>query len=379
MAEGMIMGRGGGAGLNYKIIMQEEAPALPTENTIWVVNNAKLTDYAIAPENPFCTRIRSDLVEDELAIAGVFGSDGVVSAQNTTNLEVYTEEYAMVDYGAVYAYNYKLSEAKAQWLAICEYKADKTFIKRTVLVNAVTGTLAAGTYTPSSENVCYVRFNWRTFGDSACSVEFYGDEAEFTKSDTKDGTLWIKTIEHCGVPLPVFKKNNLTVYLASAWVLKLPMEGASAVLGSWVKKNAFIYQGGEQLFIEAVKDLYTESDQCPRVTGGWMKTSGTLTFNSDHMHIKGSTGRVVTTYPIDTTGFKEILFYVKSPSASATSQVGIGTTQTAFVASAEVAKGVDGYEEVLVDVSDYQGMYYVQVYTTASTQGCYIRHVCLRG
>lgn len=148
---------------------------------------------------------------------------------------------------------------------------------------------------------------------------------------------------------------------------------------AWNKAEAYIYQNGEWQLVQKVKHLYNAGDQCESVSGGWIKKSGTLTVNEDSLHIKGSTGRAVTTNLIDTTGFTAIEFDIMCTSASAKTQVGIGTSQTAFVASELGEQGMEDYTTVQVLVSDYQGMYYAQVYTTASSAGCYIKAVRLVG
>lgn len=149
--------------------------------------------------------------------------------------------------------------------------------------------------------------------------------------------------------------------------------------GVWNKAEAYIYQDGTWHLVQKIKHLYNSGDQCASVSGSWKKQSGTLTVNEDSLHIKGSTGRVVTTNLIDTTGFTAIEFDIMCTSSSAKTQVGIGTSQTAFVASELGELAMADYMTVRVLVSDYQGMYYAQVYTTATSVGCYVKAVRLVG
>lgn len=205
--------------------------------------------------------------------------------------------------------------------------------------------------------------------------EVYAQEAEpgMTASGILEmlpvGSIWI-TPEYAVHSVNLVKKGAIRIGIGAVYQLEGDV---------WNKAEAYIYQMGEWHLIRKLKYLYNAGDQCQGVSGGWKKMSGTLTVNEDSLHIKGSTGRIATTNLIDTTGFTEIEFDVMCNSSSARTQVGIGTSQTAFKASEQAILASEEYTTMRVLVSDYQGLHFVQVYTTASGAGCYVKAVRLVG
>ena len=359
------------ANLNFDVVMQAEQP-IPSDNLIWVENDTQLVDWAIASENPYVSYKDMDLLDGAVIEAGYLGTGGAVSSQNSTNLEQFTVDYFDVEFGKVYEWSYTLSESKSQWIAINEYKIDGTHVQRLTPVNGVSGTLASGVYTPSANTVAKVRLSWRTFGVAECNVSFINPKVEYTPETTEVGSLWIKTSENANHHFSSIDEKN---------VLLSPCGAKVYTSNGWVNADTYICkiiddtENWEQL--QEIKYLYNHGDQCKDITAYWIKNSGTLTLKKEDMHIKGSTGRVVTTNKIDTTGFKTIEFDVLCTSSSANTQVGIGTSQTAFVNYVQAEKSMTDYATISVDITGYQGLYYIQVYTTASSVGCYIKSIRL--
>jgi len=52
MGEGLIVRRGGGANLNYKVFGGTSAPSSPAANTIWVNTSTAITSYVFSSEQP---------------------------------------------------------------------------------------------------------------------------------------------------------------------------------------------------------------------------------------------------------------------------------------------------------------------------------------
>ena len=52
MGEGLIVRRGGGASLNYKVVGGNSAPSSPKENTIWVNASTAITSHIFSSEQP---------------------------------------------------------------------------------------------------------------------------------------------------------------------------------------------------------------------------------------------------------------------------------------------------------------------------------------
>lgn len=286
----MIFNTSGGSasgGLNFKVVGGNEAPASPSENTLWVNTSTPITQWTMSSENPYAYEIDVDYLKGKATTAGYFSSTGAITAQNATNKEVYVEAYIPVKYGHNYTYNYTIASSKAMWLGIVEYSRDHTFAKRIVPVNAVTGTVQTGKYSPSSSNIVEVRLAWRTFGLET-TVEFTGVEEA---ADTSvNGAVWIHTGLSSDTQFNALKKNELQVY---------PVRAKQCVNGSWKELEGHSYQNGAWKPWVPYGALYWYGDLCEEVSGGeWtpkkLKTNSevgnefdlpTITYNFDHLLI----------------------------------------------------------------------------------------------
>lgn len=269
---------GGGVGLNFKVVGGTTQPSNPSENTIWINTETEIPQWAIASENPFIAYHDVDLMEDIETADGYPNTSGAIVEPTEATPELYTEEYIPVTYGTVYQWRHTVSAEKSMWLVIVEYTGENEFSKRTVLVNGVSGTEQAGTYTPSSESVTSVRLSWRTFPETTYTIELIQENVAYTVDEAQEGTVWIKNgiISHAS--FNALKKNVLTVYPKSftqyeseEWTDKPAMIYQD---GAWVDYNAemWIVQDGESLYDIAGSAVVEQGDGYLNVHGtdyGW--------------------------------------------------------------------------------------------------------------
>ena len=353
-----------------------------TFSNIRIVEEATpITEWSFASKNPYVYYVDVDYLDGEATTAGYFSSTGTISAQSSTNKEVYVEKYIPVEYGKIYNYTYALPESKSMWLAIVEYTGEQVFSKRTVLVNSVTGTSQTGEYTPSTE-VTSVRLTWRTFGLES-SVEFVGSEERTDAS--AEGAVWISTGTNSPTAFNALKKNNVTVY---------PLSAEQCIDGVWRVMDAETYQNGVWVEWIPIGALYWHGNECTDITGGWtskawkmQSDAGTTaqTFeiarNSDHLMFTktGDIGAVMyAEKSIDLTNVKTIHFKGEMSMASRANWVAFhvwtnmnGTYwATNSVASVNTSTS-EAIQEFALDVSALTGNYFLGfgIYSAA----CYVK------
>lgn len=357
----------------FQVIAQMEEPEETTENTVWIQTDLSVPFWTVCPRNPFQSKARYDLRFSTLS-QGYISTSGVLQDPNSTNQEYtlgwFTGSINMpsVVYGQTYTYEYSLPNSvapKSMWLAVSEYNSSEEFIKRTVLVSSVNGGYATGTYTPSSENVKYVKLSWRSFGASTSEYRpvLY---RTVTTNDTSipDGTVWIRTDEYGTAEIDVLDENNTVVHIAGAEIFSDY---------GWNPVQIFIYQSGKWALAQLIKPLLTAPDQHESITGGWTCPSGTLELFEDSIRVIGGTGRLSTLYPISTYGYRTLEFDIMCTSTSAATVVGIGINQTSRVYYETLPLAMSDFETMSIDLTDHQGIYYVNLQTAASSVGCYIK------
>lgn len=379
MGNALIMRRGGADALNFRVYIGPDEPAQAKENTIWIDTDVDVPHWVLSERNPYLAYRDVDMLSGVTPVSGYFSSSGAVSAADATKQEVHTEEYFPVTFGKVYRYEQGMTAEYSQWLAICEYTSDRTFIGRTVLVNSVTGVLAEGTYTPSKSTVAYVRLSWRTYGDIGAGARLIEPDVPYTPESVEYGTVWIQTAKNGSASLNALRRNALMLNPADVQsLIGLDLFGSGE--RTWMKLPGYVYQNGEWIPIRTLMlTLYDAGNTCSEVTGGWAKTGGTLTFNTDHMLLMGSGVVLFTVNMISLRNYSTLRFSVIASSTESVTTVGVGTGTAAgeFVSSRAVPQGSADYTDVDVDVSGLVGTYYVKVQTYASKVGCCVRSVML--
>lgn len=236
MGQAFLHGAGsGGAALNFKIVGSTTEPSSPKENTIWVNTDTKIPLWAFGDGNPYVGYEDIDLNENSVLGDGYLSTSNVATPDETNGC-VYTENYIPVTYGKTYTWKYTVSSTQSMWLAICEYSGDKVFSSRVSLLSATSGTVQAGTYTPSSASITSVRMTWRAFGDPACVVNLIDKDVPYTLPGTETGTVWVSTGTDSPVEFNALKKNAIQL---------CPIAACQYDGSQWVSKDALIYQAGE--------------------------------------------------------------------------------------------------------------------------------------
>lgn len=88
-------------------------------------------------------------------------------AESSNSAYKYTENYTLVGPSTTYAIQMYKSTTTSSALTVCQYDANKNFVKRTVAITAASGTgVRSGTFT-TVENVRYIRFSAPRNSDSA--------------------------------------------------------------------------------------------------------------------------------------------------------------------------------------------------------------------
>jgi len=131
MGNALIMRRGGADALNFRVYIGPDEPAQAKENTIWIDTDIAVPQWVIAEKNPYLAYRDVDMLSGVTPVPGLFANSGAISAADATKKEVHTEEYFPVTFGKVYRYEQGMTAEYSQWLVICEYTSDRTFIGRT--------------------------------------------------------------------------------------------------------------------------------------------------------------------------------------------------------------------------------------------------------
>lgn len=180
-------------------------------------------------------------------------------------------------------------------------------------------------------------------------------------SAAKNGALWI-----------LFAANG-TLPTVGGNVIIYPQRAFQYTDGAWTALPMKVYKDG--LWVDATGDvvIYTPSDEAEEITGGWYATSAAqIVKNANGMEIYN--GFVSTALKIDLTHYSLLKVDVRCRSG-ASSFVGIGTTQTEFVASTETGKDESTYFTRVVDLEAVTGEYYILIQSRSSSTPLYISKV----
>lgn len=373
-----ITRRGGGTQLNFPIIVSTTEPDNPEENTIWVKQSFGLSEWKMAPNNPYATYKDVDLLSGKELLPGFYASDGNLSSQNSTKLEVYTNPINAHEINE-FAFEYTLSSTNEMWMAVCEYDSEDNFLRRILLVSSVSGTVKTGTYRKTSDDVWFIRLCWRTFGDDACSVAFKELDAAYTKDSTPNHAIWLRTSLHTGIPV------NTCENAEPFRIVGAKYKGFSLLDGSdytWYDVDASIYQSGAWVPLKATDIfLYAAGDTCFEQSGGWnscVGLNGALMRRDDSLQFMytGTSGRYASAYtgnPIDLTEHTKLIAVVSGLTTASRFLLGVGKAQYTGTSDSDYID--DGYAaayaihnteaadktEVVLDISKLSGMYFVQM------------------
>lgn len=257
------------------------------ENTIWVNTDIDINEHAFGYENPWV------YYEDVDLLNGVSLGDGYIKNDNTdtivteitaANPEKYTIDYIPVSFGATYNINYTISgtSKKSLWFAYLEYTGTEgnytAYGVREELVNGTSGLSQTFTYIPSTSDITAVRFCWRTFPNTTCTVTITEPNVRFNNGLT--GDVWIQTdIDNASVSFNAIKRNELMIY---------PYKLKQWDDNRWKSMNGTLYsEGTTTLAFSAEEPLYTYGIQNVAWSAlGDGGSSGSTTFGESSVTIK---------------------------------------------------------------------------------------------
>lgn len=180
-------------------------------------------------------------------------------------------------------------------------------------------------------------------------------------AEPKAGDLWILFAANGTLPAV---GGNVVIY---------PQKSYQYTDGAWTAIPMKVYKDGSWVDATADAVIYTPSDEVEEITGGWHATSATqIVKNANGMEIYS--GFVSTALKIDLTHYSLLKVEVRCRSG-ATSFVGIGTTQTAFVASTETGKDESTYFTRVVDLEAVKGEYYILIQSRSSSTATYVSKI----
>lgn len=188
------------------------------------------------------------------------------------------------------------------------------------------------------------------------------------------GMVWITTGTASSVEFNALKKNGLQVY---------PISAKQHVGGAWVDKVAKSYQGGE-LVDWWDGELYESGNLYEHVTGGWVMVNGAQangTIEDGIIYLSYSTtgssphSTAYTKNRMDLSGYSKLTATLQVteskhgedswPSILISDQNTDAYPAHSCVAIVGWTRNTTGTAELEMDISDYQGLYYVGAWASA--------------
>ena len=182
------------------------------------------------------------------------------------------------------------------------------------------------------------------------------------------GTVWIQTGASSPVAFNAVKKNGLMVY---------PLSAKQYIGGSWVVKEASIYQSGEWVQFSSYWDGYyfKDGDQYEEITGGWSSegwdNSGTANIGETLIVSANgnATGRMGIANPVDLTNVNTLWY--DSPNgnngASNSGYLCIADAKTYGSGNRVASTTIRNAGTGSIDVSNLSGEHYLYLYAMGSS------------
>ena len=99
---------------------------------------------------------------------GFITATGSISTQDATRQEVYTNLIS-IDEGETLHYTFAWAQSNNQWAAIAKYNSNREFLSRQIIIENISTNSYSSSFT-QSDDVAYVVFTYRTYGDVQLSV-----------------------------------------------------------------------------------------------------------------------------------------------------------------------------------------------------------------
>lgn len=185
-----------------------------------------------------------------------------------------------------------------------------------------------------------------------------------------EGMVWIITGTTPEAAMNVDKKNTVMIY---------PLNCKQYVSGALVEKTAKTYQGGT--WVEWWDGtLFNNGNEYTAITGGFSAVGNYQTAENvdGYLHLLADYGKFaayLTENAIDLTDFSKLTGIVRGTS-STEKQFGIASAREAKMAAYTVFTTITSDTTVTLDISGYNGLYYVGFITGYNNNG-YVKHIKL--
>lgn len=364
MGYGFKHGVGGGSELAFRVLAGLEQPASPRENDIWVDTDTAVTGWHFGADDPnlldFTTWANG--IDVHLGTKSVSGNSVTLTANASgdchTDYAATSKAKIPCTPGKTYIMQWDHSGSDG-WV----YLFPNADMAGLVLAAAEGGKLE---YTAEA-GVTF--FTFRIGVQEANAIAVYSN-IRITEKDRafSPGSVWITTGATSPVSFNAVKKNGLMVY---------PLSVKQYIGGSWVVKEASIYQSGEWVQFSSYWDGYyfKDGDQYEEITGGWTSegwdNSATATIGETLIVSANgnATGRMGIANPVDLTNVNTLWY--DSPNgnngANNSGYLCIADAKTYGsgnrVASAMIRNAGTGS----IDVSNLSGEHYLYLYAMGSS------------
>ena len=374
MAIGRTNTGGGGSVLNFEVVPGHTKPSNPKENTIWVKTDYSMHRWDISPDQPCLVGKKnlivypyyeSDHTEDGITFAvnsnRTITANGTATAQSDFRFSYDSTESGMF---ILTPGTYTLSGCPAGGSNSTYALVLNRINDSGAWANYLTDTGSGNTFTVNRDTVCNVTFRvakGATVSNLTVSPMLEkGSTATSFATGNATGQVWIKTSGYGSVSLNALKKNGIFIHPSAAYEF--------TTNNGWKKRDVMIYQNG------AWKDLwdgyfFKAGNQYTDITGGWTTEGWTSSswsvnqlakINSDHLYVLGQNqtiSAVGTVQKVDLSGVNTLKASINQSAGTFT--MCICDSKNTSYPLAETQNTTSGTREVSLDVSGYNGSYYI--------------------
>lgn len=227
---------GGGVSFNFKFVGGTAQPENPSENTIWVNTENKITNWYFSIDNPLTV---GEIVEDADAALGSYTMMGLDGTLNYSLTKASSGRAAAMQgcvpfvlgtttYYSLYLVLLSSDKSACDILSTCTSNG----------VNNVTTVEAENTFVYDGTTYYYSYVDLNRSLETADSYYASIEEiaAALLPMYNSEGSIWVKTGDESDIAFNALKKNLIQIK---------PLSASQCISGLWVEKEAQIYQGGE--------------------------------------------------------------------------------------------------------------------------------------
>lgn len=376
-----------GVELNFEVVGGTTAPSNPEENTIWVNTAASITSWDFSAEEPHRRSRNKNLnvypyyetTQTHNGITFTDNGDGTITASGTTSDSIAyfvcsaqrIEKNELILTPGTYTLSGGLTNVVVSIRCTADDWATNIISRDS---QSLTATFTIDQTVKARIFIAVPKNTTLTNAVIKPQLEKGTAATEFVKGDA-GGQVWIATGNASTGEFNALKKNGVMVY---------PLEAKQYVNGAWVSKASKTYRGGT--WVDWLNKLYSYGNTYDVITGGWKGVKdegGAFTFNTDNIYVgySGGTKRdaaVYTVNKIDTTGYSKLKVYVNITATQANYgygfSIGLSSSNTSYSASGFVAvteQTATGYATMSLDLSNYQGSYYIKLQAEVSKANVY--------